>query len=68
MFNYHSKLVDSHPYASPWYEWPLIIRPMWYNKAIMTVWIATINAMGNPAVWWVRSGGNAVADRQKMRR
>jgi dolichyl-phosphate-mannose-protein mannosyltransferase len=53
MFNYHSKLVDSHPYASPWYEWPLIIRPMWYYKGNHDGWIATINAMGNPAVWWV---------------
>jgi dolichyl-phosphate-mannose--protein O-mannosyl transferase len=31
MFNYHSGLVgDTHFFRSPWYEWPLIIKPMWY--------------------------------------
>ena len=26
---------------------------MWYYKGNHDGWIATINAMGNPAVWWV---------------
>lgn len=30
MFNYHSKLSAEHPYSSWWYEWPTIIRPIWY--------------------------------------
>ncbi|MBE5760752.1 MAG: phospholipid carrier-dependent glycosyltransferase [Clostridiales bacterium] len=52
MFTYHSGLVDDHYFASPWYEWPLIIRPMWFYKGNYGGYIGTINTMGNPAVWW----------------
>lgn len=55
MFSYHSNLTATHPYQSPWYEWPLLLRPMWYYngnyEAAGTV--STILGMGNPAVWWV---------------
>ena len=57
MLGYHSKpgLGMDHPFYSPWYEWPLIIKPMWYSSnayepAGMQM---TIMVMGNPAVWWV---------------
>lgn len=56
MFNYHSGLDASHPFASPWYEWPLLIKPMWYywNKALSgTEKMSSIAAFGNPAVWLV---------------
>lgn len=56
MFNYHSGLDSSHPFASPWYEWPLLIKPMWYysNNALRDIgWMSSIAAFGNPAVWWV---------------
>ncbi|MGI5898433.1 MAG: glycosyltransferase family 39 protein [Christensenellales bacterium] len=52
MFTYHSGLQDSHDFESPWYEWPLMIRPMWLYKGNHDGLIATINTMGNPAVWW----------------
>ena len=56
MLSYHSTpgLGADHPFQSPWWEWPLILKPMWYFKgnyqpADMG---STIYAMGNPAVWW----------------
>ncbi|MCK5129524.1 MAG: phospholipid carrier-dependent glycosyltransferase [Clostridiales bacterium] len=55
MFNYHSALTASHPYASPWYEWPFLVKPMWYysNDALRSVGkMSSIAAFGNPAVWW----------------
>lgn len=54
MFNYHSGLVDSHAYASPWWEWPLMLRPIWYYMGTnMPQGVtSTINGMGNPMVWW----------------
>ena len=55
MFNYHSGLDSSHPFASPWYEWPLIIKPMWYysNDVVRgAAHMGSIAAFGNPAVWW----------------
>ncbi len=57
MFSYHSTLVSDHPYASSWYEWPLIRRPIWYYSRIVTQTAQGglregISAFGNPAVWW----------------
>ncbi len=56
MYNYHSTpgLGADHPYQSPWWEWPLILKPMWYFKGsyVPEGMGSTIFAMGNPAVWW----------------
>lgn len=57
MFSYHSDLESTHPFSSPWYDWPIIKRPMWYYSRVVTQ-TATgglregISAFGNPAVWW----------------
>ncbi|HWQ57708.1 MAG TPA: phospholipid carrier-dependent glycosyltransferase [Clostridia bacterium] len=63
MYNYHSTLTATHPYQSPWWQWPLILRPMWYyvNYDVAEGSIGTISAMGNPAVWWVCCVGSAMA-------
>jgi len=54
MFDYHANLVAEHYFASPWYEWPLIIKPMWfYNADYAGAGMASsILTFGNPAVWW----------------
>ncbi len=56
MFNYHSGLTnDTHSFASPWYEWPLIVKPMWYfsgTEFMPAGVVSSISCMGNPAVWW----------------
>ncbi|MBR3504355.1 MAG: glycosyltransferase family 39 protein [Clostridia bacterium] len=56
MFNYHKGLGgDTHFFRSPWYEWPLIIKPMWYfsgSEYLPEGWVTSISCMGNPAVWW----------------
>jgi dolichyl-phosphate-mannose--protein O-mannosyl transferase len=54
MFNYHSTLQATHTFQSPWYEWPLIIRPIWYywNSFLPQEKASTIASFGNPAVWW----------------
>lgn len=54
MFSYHSGLVGNHPFASSWWEWPFMKRPVWYfsgdghGEGIVT----SIVAMGNPLIWW----------------
>jgi dolichyl-phosphate-mannose-protein mannosyltransferase len=54
MFNYHSGLTATHPFSSPWWTWPLIIRPVWfYVSELPGGIVSTIAAMGNPAVWWI---------------
>lgn len=62
MFSYHSGLTATHSYQSPWWQWPLLIRPMWYYVGydVAPGNISTISAMGNPAVWWVCSAATGV--------
>lgn len=59
MFRYHSGLVATHPFSSEWYEWPLIVKPMWYyNAAFKGEGMASsILSFGNPAVWWAGFAG-----------
>lgn len=53
MFHYHAGLESSHPYSSTWYEWPTMIRPMFYYcKTLPDGLKEGISAFGNPLVWW----------------
>ena len=56
MLSYHSTpgLGMDHAFYSPWYEWPVIAKPMYYasNSFEPAGYHTTISAMGNPAVWW----------------
>jgi len=54
MYNYHASLTATHPYQSPFYEWPLMLRPMWYYSGVYVPdgKVSTIMGMGNPLVWW----------------
>ena len=54
MFDYHKNLVATHFFSSPWYEWPLIVKPMWYYSADYAApgMASSILSFGNPAVWW----------------
>jgi dolichyl-phosphate-mannose-protein mannosyltransferase len=53
MLSYHSKLVSTHPFASDWWTWPLILKPIWLAVSrLPNNMVSTIVAMGNPAVWW----------------
>lgn len=54
MYQYHSHLVATHPFASPWWEWPLMITPIWYYKAMYAPadTVSSIVSFGNPLVWW----------------
>jgi dolichyl-phosphate-mannose-protein mannosyltransferase len=53
MFHYHATLVATHPFASKWWSWPIIGRPVWlYLRDVSSSLSSTIVVMGNPAVWW----------------
>jgi len=53
MYNYHSTLQATHPYSSPWWSWPLDMKPMGYYKEMKYGLLSSINAFGNPAVFWL---------------
>lgn len=61
---YHGTLVDNHAFQSPWYEWPLILKPMYYFSGRAYAkpgMISSIMCMGNPAVWWTGLAAVAAA-------
>ncbi|MCR4882951.1 MAG: phospholipid carrier-dependent glycosyltransferase [Clostridiales bacterium] len=61
MLSYHStpRLGMDHPFYSPWYEWPIIYRPMYYAMAYYSKagTSFSIFSFGNPAVWWTGIAG-----------
>ena len=54
MYWYHAHLTATHPYQSAWWQWPLILRTIYYytNTDAATANVSNIYALGNPAIWW----------------
>jgi dolichyl-phosphate-mannose--protein O-mannosyl transferase len=48
-------LGATHSFASKWWSWPILYKPMWYfsGKSLVQWKTSTIVAMGNPAIWWI---------------
>ncbi len=54
MLRYHSTLTEVHPYSSPWWSWPLNVRPLWLKiDYLQGDRVSTVVAMGNPVIWWL---------------
>ena len=57
MLAYHSTpgLGMDHPFYSPWWQWPLILKPIWYaqNDYLPAGFGANIICLGNPAVFYI---------------
>jgi len=51
MFLYHAQLKASHPFASPWWSWPFLLKPLWMANSQLDGRAAMIFTMGNPALW-----------------
>jgi len=53
MFGYHYGLTAGHASASPWWSWPLGIKPTWFFNGTYDVeQIAVIYNGGNPILFW----------------
>ncbi len=56
MYHYHATLDAPHPAGSPWWSWPLVLKPVWfYSHAVQTdrgPATAVIYDGGNLAIWW----------------
>ena len=53
MWWYHTGLRATHPYTSPWWSWPLLLRPIYLYTSNEIGWmVSRIYAMGNPFVFW----------------
>ena len=57
MLNYHSTpgLGMDHPFQSPWWQWPFILKPMWFAQDYYEPagYASTIMCMGNPWVFYI---------------
>lgn len=55
MYRYHHDLKATHPFASPWWEWPVMARPIWLYKGegLPKGYVASIVSFGNPVLFWV---------------
>jgi len=53
VWHYHATLNATHPYFSPWWTWPWLVRPTWYYYKSTDHVVRGIIALGNPALWWV---------------
>lgn len=64
MFNYHSTpgLGMDHPFQSPWWQWPFILKPMWFanDKYNPAGYASTIMCMGNPWIFYLGAFAMAV--------
>lgn len=54
MYQYHKGVTSPHPYSSPWYEWPLNIRPIFYyqGQLLPKGRSEAIAGFGHPFLFW----------------
>jgi len=54
MYAYHNNLRAAHAAASPWWAWPLDLKPVWfYQGSFAGDTSAAIYDAGNLAIWWL---------------
>jgi dolichyl-phosphate-mannose-protein mannosyltransferase len=49
------KQIYDHPYNSEWWQWPLLIRPMWFHYGKLVTdssYARGVFMLGNPLVMW----------------
>jgi dolichyl-phosphate-mannose--protein O-mannosyl transferase len=53
MWHYHTTLQEGHRYASEWWGWPILVRPIWYFFVSKDQVVNGIICLGNPAIYWL---------------
>ena len=57
MLSYHSTpgLGMDHPFQSPWWQWPLLLKPMWFaqDQFEPAGYASTILCFGNPWIFYI---------------
>jgi hypothetical protein len=69
MYAYHDTLRASHPASSPWWAWPLDLKPVWFDSGgDVPGMFAWIHDSGNPVLWWMSIFGIGFVSWQALRR
>jgi C-terminal four TMM region of protein-O-mannosyltransferase/Dolichyl-phosphate-mannose-protein mannosyltransferase len=54
MYRYHNNLTAAHAASSPWWAWPLDLKPVWfYQGGFANSTAAAIYDAGNLVIWWL---------------
>jgi hypothetical protein len=54
MYDYHNDLRATHPASSPWWAWPMDLKPVWFESIGYSGDTGSmIYDGGNPALWWM---------------
>jgi dolichyl-phosphate-mannose--protein O-mannosyl transferase len=51
MYKYHTAIVATHSYSSPWWSWIIDLKPMNYYREISDGIFSSITCFGNPALF-----------------
>jgi dolichyl-phosphate-mannose--protein O-mannosyl transferase len=52
MFGYHGGITEAHPYQSQWWQWPILLKPIFMHFEDLGGKYVQIYALGNPFIWW----------------
>ena len=55
MYYYHKNLHATHPYSSLWWQWPVMLKPVFMYLKPVGNNASFIYAIGNPFIWWTGS-------------
>lgn len=68
MLEFHTKGKEgiTHPYLSPWWSWPLNMKPdpVWSHQEAGSPLSSSIIMMGNPIFWWALFPALVIAIKQ----
>lgn len=53
IYYYQTHLTATHAYQSPAWQWPLLIRPVWFYVNYGQNTVANIYNLGNPIIFWL---------------
>ncbi len=54
MYDYHNNLRASHAASSPWWAWPLDLKPVWfYQGGFAGATSGAVYDAGNLVIWWL---------------
>ncbi|HEY6058919.1 MAG TPA: phospholipid carrier-dependent glycosyltransferase, partial [Candidatus Limnocylindrales bacterium] len=69
MYDYHNNLRATHAASSPWWAWPLDLKPVWfYQGSFADGTAASIYDAGNLVLWWLSIPALAFCAWQAFRR
>jgi hypothetical protein len=54
MYDYHNRLAAAHPASSPWWAWPMNLKPVWfYQEGLAAGTSAALYDAGSLVIWWM---------------